>query len=329
MRRIKRAKIFFPVLLVVGAYILSFFGGAESVKEAIALCAQSLVPGLFCSIVLSLFLIKSGIWTYLGHNAIAILALICGFPSGAIMASSLYEKGEITEKSAERVSFLYSLPSPAFVVVYVGKTLHGSFFEGVMLYLVLVASLLICDMIFYPKTDAPSPKKACKEPSEAFVDAVSETGSKCLTVCSFVIFFYVLGNAVSGHGAYGAVILSLLELTHAVKEIASLSPDVSFAMSAAALSFSGISVWAQIGFYMKSGGLSMRGYFVKRVTLAAFAILVSLCLLYLPPAVFGAFCGFVLTLKYLQNGRKNKKHAENAPQNTLADMRADKAEYKT
>ncbi len=323
--------------LVFAMYIFSLFFGSQSVREAIALCAKSLVPGLFCSVVFSLYLVKSGIWTYFGQGALFMTGLLCGFPTGAIMASSLYKSGQISENQARRLCFLYSLPSPAFVISVVGGEMYGSLLLGAMLYTVLLMSLLVCDMIFYAGEENTPPEKKCRGLLISLVDSLSESGQKCLTICSFVMFFYVIGSAVSNIGFankyIAALVLSLLEMTGAVSAISALSPNTAFVMTAFALAFSGLSVGAQVGFYATHGGISMRGYFVKRTVLGAVAVLLSLALVYLSSACFAIVCATVLfcfffVRKYLQKGGKNKKDAENAAYEGFVYKAADKAKSK-
>ncbi len=319
---------------VSGMYVFSVFAGAESIRQAVELCIKSLVPGIFCSVIFSLFLAKSGLWTYFGGSALLLTGLLCGFPSGAIMASGLYERGEISKKQAERICFLYSLPSPAFVIAVAGGEIYGSLFMGVMLYVVLLLSLLVCDMIFYPKTENSAPEKKCRALLPSLVDAVSESGEKCLTICSFVMFFYVLGSAVTKlpliDKLFKALVLSLIEMTRAVKACSALTPNAAFIMTSFALAFSGISVGAQVGFYALKGGISMRGYFEKRLVFAAVAVLLSSALLYLPAPVFAVFGGliifcFALKRKYLQKGGKNKKDSENTSYKGFVYKSSDKA----
>lgn len=334
----KKMRIFFALLLILCVYVFSLFFGAQSIREAVYLCIKSLVPGLFCSVVFSLYLAKSGLWTYLGHGAVALTALLCGFPTGAVMASSLYENGEIPKEQAERICSLFSLPSPAFVISVTGGEIHGSFFMGAVLYFILLMSLLVCDMIFYPNIENTAPKKKCRALVSSFVNSVSEGGTKCLAICSFVMFFYVLGSAftafVSLNKPFGAVLLALLEMTRAVKAISALSPNTAFILTAFALAFSGISVGAQVGFYALNSGLTMRGYFEKRFLLSAVAVLISLSLLYLPPFLFAALCGgiifcFILKRKYLQKRSKDKKNTEKTPYERVAYISADKAKNNT
>lgn len=323
-----------PVVLAVAAYAFSFFGGSQSVREALDFCARKLVPGLFCSVTLSLFLVKSGLWSYLGSGAVAVMGLICGFPTGAIMAFELYSSGKITRLEAERVCSLFSLPSPAFVIAYVGGEVNKSLLTGAMLYLVLLIALLICDMIFYPKALPLQQNKICNKPTFALVEAVSETGGKCLTVCSVVIFFYVLGSAVNAvpflSTTVKALLFSTLEITRAVSAAEAFSPSAAFVFTAATLAFSGVSVAAQTGLYAMKSGVYIKGYFTKRLVLSVCAALVSLALLYLPPYVFAAACALVFAIaffgKYLNKRGKDEKCAEDTPKEGFVHISADKAE---
>lgn len=333
----KKLGIFFAFAFVAFIYVFSLLGGTLSVRDAIVLCVRELVPSLFCSIAFSLYLVRSGLWSYLGHGAVLLTGLLCGFPTGAIAAADLYASGRLSKKQTERASFLYSLPSPAFVIAYVGGSVYGSALCGAMLYIILIMSLLICDMIFYPDVETIAQKKAHSRLVSSLVSAVGEAGEKCLSVCSVVIFFYVTGSALDALGVIcgvpRAIVLSLLEMTRAVKAIASLPPESAFILTAAALAFSGVSVGAQVGLYITECGLSMHGYFEKRVLLAAFASLLASALVYAPAPVFAVLCAavllcFALKRKHLYKGGKDKKDTEDAAYERIAHISADKAENK-
>jgi spore maturation protein SpmB len=130
------------------------------VKDALSVCATTLIPALFPFMVVSDIFVKSGCADTLGAMLSApmraifgvrgagavpvVLGAICGFPIGARCAVSLFDAGKISKDECERLIAVSSSPSSAFLIGAVGVSLFGSRALGRALYVsTLVSSVLV------------------------------------------------------------------------------------------------------------------------------------------------------------------------------------------
>ena len=108
-------------------------------SNGISYCLYTLVPSLFPFMVLSSFIIHSGISKFIGKllqpviqflfylpgsaGSVIIMSMIGGYPVGARGCMSLLEQGAITQKQAQRMLYFCVNAGPAFIISVVGSTL--------------------------------------------------------------------------------------------------------------------------------------------------------------------------------------------------------------
>lgn len=129
------------LLLIVtfsAACVLLIFpaAAAAGARNGIDYCLQILVPSLYPFMVLSVFVVKSGLSEKIGRlaqrpfrallklpgntAATILMSMIGGYPTGARSIAALYEAGSITESQASRMLCFCVNSGPAFVISAVG-----------------------------------------------------------------------------------------------------------------------------------------------------------------------------------------------------------------
>ncbi len=275
-------------------------GVGEGIHNGLTLCATVILPSMFPFMVLSAFLVKSGLALRIGRvlekptrllfglpgcAATAILmSMIGGYPVGAKAVSELRESGELTEGQCSRMFCFCVNAGPAFLIFAVGANMLGSVKVGVILYASqLAASLLIgigSRFFFKEKREAP----ACRPPVtrrrsavDAFVDAVADTAKSMLTVCAFVALFAALLGGLSRMGITGQAGLflsGLFEGLHLPPELArAVLPSILEVTSgcAAAASASGAAIvfvsaaagWSGLSVHFQVLSLGLRHHISK------------------------------------------------------------------
>lgn len=290
-------KIKYAPLLLFSGLALLLLAESEAVRqamlEALALCASTAVPALFPFLVASSLLIACGfgqwaaghlaglmgpLFALPGHAACALLlGLVGGYPIGARTAAQLYGEGSLTKEEAERLLTFCNNSSPVFLLSVLGQRIFGSFRTGVWLWLVHLASALLTGVLFRRRETRSRPRavevRAVRLPS-AFVSAVTESASACVSICGFVTIFYVLSRPLAGlGGAVGAALTGGLELF-------SLTPllqndAVSFITASACTAWGGCSVLCQTAAALEGSGLSMRWCVVGKATQAVMAAILA------------------------------------------------------
>ncbi len=281
---------FYILLIFLLFYFLKSPGlAAASVRTSLNVCAMGLVPSLFPFIVLVSMINASGLSDSvsniigtpiarifkIGKNTASavFLGALGGFPIGAVCARSLYERGEISKSDAARLIAFTNNASPAFCIGAVGISLFGDVKFGVKLYFCQLTAAVITGIIGKGKSEVqtksrPTPQN--KSLSDIACAAISESGITMLKICSFAVFFAVVGDCmcyVISHffgDTVAAVCVSFIELTLAAGKCAALDTDMSHILCAFAVGFSGLSVHMQTASVLSSSGISMKRYYISK-----------------------------------------------------------------
>ena len=127
-------------------------------SNGISYCLYTLVPSLFPFMVLSSFIIHSGISKFIGKllqpviqflfylpgsaGSVIIMSMIGGYPVGARGCMSLLEQGAITQKQAQRMLYFCVNAGPAFIISVVGSTLLQNALIGLLMFFSQIAAML-------------------------------------------------------------------------------------------------------------------------------------------------------------------------------------------
>ena len=296
----------------------------DYMKNGLKLCANTVIPSLFPFMVVSSLLVSSGVGIRIcrplslptrlifgvgeGGACAFLLGAICGFPIGASVACSMYDKGIMSKKETERVLTFCNNPGSAFVISAVGVSLFGSFRLGVILYVCVILSAIITGVLMRPFHRIDDRKHICpadlikaslrSSPGgvSIFLYAVRESALSMLTVCAMVAFFSSLvgcvGVSLSALGvsqAPIAAIFGLCELSSGVSALSSLHSSLALPLSAAALGWSGLSVHCQIMAVAGGRGLSFKPYFSAKAIQGVICAALTWACMRLFPQYCGAF----------------------------------------
>ena len=267
---------------------------AQAARDAMLLCAQTLIPSLFPFFVLSSLLIACGASELLsallsplmrplfglsGTGAAALALGLCGgYPVGARTAAELVENGALSRDEGERLGFLLGV---------CGAGVFSSSRAGAALYLIhvaaaLCAGLLICRAL-PPVPHGTYPHKSAKAQrfSTAFPAAVQNALTGCFNVSAFVVFFTVLARLLLhflpeafASSLPCALLLGFLELTSGVLSLP--CSRAGFLSCAALLGWGGLSVHCQTLSVLAATPLSARYYLKGKALQALLSLLLAL-----------------------------------------------------
>ncbi len=257
-----------PLLALFAALLVAGGRAAEGVREALALCGQSLAPSLFPFFVLSRLLSQMGLTSLLGRRGADflrrvlrlspagaeafVLGLSGGYPLGAVTLANLRREGRISRAEAERLLPLCNNSGPAFILGAVGAVL-GSARAGALLYLCHAAAAFCLALLFRPREAPTSPSAKAfisRSFSEALPEAVSSAIGATVQVCAYVCFFSALLALADGFSFLPPLLRPLLagffELGSGVAALRGFSPTPSvMALAGALLFWGGLSVHCQ------------------------------------------------------------------------------------
>lgn len=176
--------------------------------QGLLFCGNILIPSLFPFMVLSAFVVKSGLADYLGEflspitkrlfhtsgtvGAVILLGLTGGFPVGAKGVATLYDEGKINLKTSQALVMFLVGGGPGFVIFVAGTSLYHSTTTGLLLWLSqIVAQIIIgifaCRNVEYSELNK---SKVNKEPvSTAIVNSTQSGINSIMSLCGLVIIF--------------------------------------------------------------------------------------------------------------------------------------------
>lgn len=257
--------------LLLSGLLIWFLSDSQQIRasaaEALALCARSVIPALFPFMVVSGLLVSlgfgewiaphlSGWMTPLFHlpgcaSSAVLLGLVGGYPIGARTAAKLYRDGQLTAEETERLLTFCNNSNPVFLISVLGNGVFGDFRAGLWLWLIHVASALLTGICF--RQSGKSTRRQivtshfpCRSISlaAALVTSVQSALTGMLSVCAFVVFFYVLVHPLKSIGGHlGAALVGSVELFSLTPLLA---PDrFSFLLAAFCSGWGGVSVLCQ------------------------------------------------------------------------------------
>ena len=285
------------VLCCFSALLLLPEVSAQAARDAMLLCAQTLIPSLFPFFVLSSLLIACGASELLsallsplmrplfglsGTGAAALALGLCGgYPVGARTAAGLVENGALSRDEGERLLAFCNNAGPGFLLGVCGAGVFSSSRAGAALYLIHVAAALCAGLLtcraLPPAPHGTYPHKSAKAQrfSTAFPTAVQNALTGCLNVSAFVVFFTVLARLLLHFLPEAfALLLGFLELTSGVLSLP--CSRAGFLACAALLGWGGMSVHCQTLSVLAATPLSARYYLKGKALQALLSLLLAL-----------------------------------------------------
>jgi sporulation integral membrane protein YlbJ len=187
---------------------------------------------LFPFLVLSGFIVKSGLSQSIGRRLERVtrfvfglpgccapgilVSFIGGYPAGGIAVGELVERGAINRSEGRRMLCFCINGGPAFIISAVGAGMMGNIYYGVMLYAAHIAAAIILgiglrigaplirDTASRNSSNCPEPGSTNQKtvsPATAFVDAVNTASRNMLSMCGFIVLFAAALSLADGSGA--------------------------------------------------------------------------------------------------------------------------------
>lgn len=314
------AKIIFCIILciVTAVFLLAFPENcADGVRVGLRLCAETMVPSLFPFLVLSSFVLSSGVTDFIGEKTdrffrkifnssgtcgcTIFFSLFAGFPVGCSMASELYSKNKITQNEAKRIALSSVNAGPAFVIGAVGTMMLSSFRAGVILFVSLSVSSLIIAFLsrFIQEEESASPTQKSQSNisiSQSLVSSVYSASKSMFSICAWIILFSCLLNIITQRNGNANFFLALKSFSEVSTGCAELAKTESPVVLAAVLGWSGLCVHCQVFPYIIKIGLKAKYFFCSRVLHAMLSSVICHLLLKIFPCTVSVFSSGTETL---------------------------------
>lgn len=277
------------LLGVMALLLLCSADAAQAVRDALALCAQSVIPALFPFFVVSSLFIDLGCAAVLGRSLAPImrrlfgvsgaggtaflLGIIGGYPVGGRTAGELYRSGQCEREECERLLAFCNNAGPSFILGIAGLGCFGSVRVGAWLYLIHVGAAIMVGLLFRSTSRQMGRPEKTETPrwADALIQAVRGGAMSMVNICAFVVFFLVILRLFSRFtGIQHGAILGIVEMTNGILRLA--NDRRGFIWAAGLLGWGGLSVHCQTAAVLSGSGLSLKRYFIGKALQAAISM---------------------------------------------------------
>ena len=277
------------LLGVMALLLLCSADAAQAVRDALVLCAQSVIPALFPFFVVSSLFIDLGCAAVLGRSLAPVmhrlfgvsgaggtaflLGIIGGYPVGGRTAGELYRSGQCEREECERLLAFCNNAGPSFILGIAGLGCFGSVRVGAWLYLIHVGAAVMVGLLFRSTSRQMGRPEKTETPrwADALIEAVRGGAMSMVSICAFVVFFLVILRLFSRFtGIQHGAILGIVEMTNGILRLA--NDRRGFIWAAGLLGWGGLSVHCQTAAVLSGSGLSLKRYFIGKALQAAISM---------------------------------------------------------
>ena len=179
---------------------------AECIINSIYLCINVIIPSMFTFMLISTYIISSGIYKQIFHPlylifrnivkldeelfSIFCLSLIGGYPIGIkLLNENISQNKNFHEIYNKTLIFCYCI-SPTFAITMIGFGLYKSFEVGLIIYLSNVISCTITAIIATNRFNLHTKLKE-KTKRYGLIETVKSTSSSLLVICTIIVTFNI------------------------------------------------------------------------------------------------------------------------------------------
>lgn len=276
---------FFLLFLFAGVIVKHPAEVSATVKDALSLCADSVIPSLFPFFIISNLLILLDIGAFcekylkkitkplFGISAslapALALGLIGGYPVGAITCAEAYSRKLCTKEDAERALVFCNNCGPAFILGAIGSGVFSSGKAGAALLIIHISAALTTGILFRvfrsPVKANAALSKVCvrKTPgfAKAFTASVAKALSSSLSISAYVVLFSALVKIMTLLGIFPFIGVITEKLYGCGRGVAEAFASGIFEMTVGAFALakcaSSSTAFVLISFLLGWGGLSV------------------------------------------------------------------------
>lgn len=261
----------------------------ESVKEAIRLCQETVVPSLFPLFVLSGVMVSilrgvrmSWLRKFIklpeGCEGIFLLGLVGGYPLGAQCIVQAAQQRALSKTDAQRMLGFCNNCGPAFIFGILGGVLSG-IIPALAVFLIQMESAIVIGMLWPGEA---SSAQGLSEDKISLPKAVAQAVRSMVSICAWVILARILLGFLRRWlfpflpPWLCTVVAGLLEVTSGCLSLNSLSNDaLTFILACGFVCFGGVSVMLQIHGLTDGIGLKCGTCVAQKTVQAGLAMLIA------------------------------------------------------
>lgn len=313
IEKITKDKLFYFVYLpfVASIFIIGFLllvnpeASCSGVRDGLGICLDTLIPSLFPFLFVAHLLVETEalninsrfiskiteVFFSLPGSAfpIIVLSFIGGFPVGASLVKSAYERKIINESQGRRLLLFCTNPGPSFCLSAVGCVLYNSENIGLIIYASSVLSGLLLGVLsrFFEPENIKNVFITKTTKKVDFLDSISKSVhgavNSMLNVCVWVIFFSVLKSLAAVLIVSEKVYAFFIMISEVSNGVCYAAENTDVPVLCSIIGFAGLCIHLQVMPAVIKLKLKYRFYLVSRIIAAAFNCIICYVLIDLFP----------------------------------------------
>ena len=288
-------------LAVLYAFFLIVFvkDVSAAVLNSVKVCLEVMIPSLYAFIVISGFIVSSGLYAVLSkpfgliaryvfripqeYFSVFLIGSVGGYPVGVQLLSGMVKENKMDKDTASHMLAYCYLAGPAFICGIAGVRLFSDAKIGMLIFGAIISANLI--VAFLTGLGRPVPPKSYEKVKldmsfDRLLKSISSGAAGMFSICGIIVFFssiicildrlniirYAVGLVEKVMGLTYADSIAAVKSFIEISNISSLTPGnyELIPLTAALLSFGGLCVLMQIqGF--ASGALSTKRFYFCRI----------------------------------------------------------------
>lgn len=206
---------FFVFFKILAAALLTLYclietsAVQDAVYDSLMRCLNIVIPSLYGMMIMSVFLSKCGFFgMFSGIIPIFIVSQFAGYPVGAKLLCSEYEKGRLSRRQAEIYSGVCFGAGPAFIFGCISSQLYGNNSAGLTILISVVLSNLILFIIssfFSVRENVEQSKNKIEISLEMITDSILSGGRAMADICFMISAFAIISSSIKHIGAVNRI----------------------------------------------------------------------------------------------------------------------------
>ncbi|MBQ8783628.1 MAG: hypothetical protein IJZ57_07655 [Clostridia bacterium] len=292
---------------VIVALVWQAKASVQGARQALELCASTVIPSLLPFMCVSSYILKSDILSFSGKRSkkicrflfnlpkqagvIFLMSLVGGYPVGAKLISDSIKSGSLSQNQGKRMLLFCVNPGPAFVVNIVGTAMLGSVEAGVILLVSLCLASFVTGVIsrFFGDGKEKTLPFNKKQEASPLVSSVSESITAIMGVCGWIVVFSALLGVINAAPLSENAKQWLNMLSEVTGGCRISAKQFPLPVTALILGWSGFSVHAQIMPYISTAKLRYKHFAVARLFNGALGMGISYLLFQIFPCKISVF----------------------------------------
>lgn len=261
------------------------------IKNGLHICMDILIPSMFIFLVISDFCQKTGIlnlilkpFSYIcgklfkldySLGPIMLFSLICGYPAGIHLISTLVSKNKIDKKTATRMLYFCVNSGPAFLIGGISIPIFNNIIPGIILFISQIITFFIIGALCSIKATQKKVSLIATESQKinAFILSIKSAVHSMIIICSFTLFFSGIIGIIMELNIFNikpnkhlsALFIGLIEVTNGVMYCKQINGPSIFFILSIITSFGGLCVHFQLKSIASKANISFGNFYLWRI----------------------------------------------------------------